>query len=298
MADSPAPRILGRLTEFNPQSDNISSYLEHLELYFEANAIEDARKVPVLLTVIGARAYDTLRSLLSPMRPQDKSFADLLTVLGQHFDPKPLVIGEHFHFYKRSQRATESVAEFQADLRKLSIRCEFGDFLDQAIRDSFVCGVKSDTIQKKLLAEDGLTAARALEIAQSIEAADKNARELKANEHSISGEEELLHFARAEGKDCWHCGHRHNEKTCKFRGATCHKCGKLGHIAPVCRSVARLIDKKGQHPRPRFSNKSTRRSKFSSTKWLGTDDCCKEAPNEELNGWALMTAARKPLMRS
>ena len=48
MADSPAPRILGRLTEFNPQSDNISSYLERLELYFEANAIEDARKVPVL----------------------------------------------------------------------------------------------------------------------------------------------------------------------------------------------------------------------------------------------------------
>ena len=247
MADSPAPRILGRLTEFNPQSDNISSYLERLKLYFEANAIEDARKVPVLLTAIGAKAYDTLRSLLSPMRPQDKSFADLLTVLRQHFDPKPLVIGERFHFYKRSQRATESVAEFQANLRRLSICCEFGDFLDYAIRDRFVCGVKSDTIQKKLLAEDGLTAARALEIAQSIEAADKNARELKANKRSISGEE-LLHFARAEGKDCWHCGRRHDEKTCKFRGATCHKCGKLSHIAPVCRSVARLIDKEGQPP--------------------------------------------------
>ena len=247
MADSPAPRILGRLTEFNPQSDNISSYMEHLELYFEANAIEDARKVPVLLTAIGARAYDTLRSLLSPTRPQDKSFADLLTVLRQHSDPKPLVIGERFHFYKQSQRATESVPKFQANLRRLSIRCEFGDFLDQAIRDRFMCGVKSDTIQKKLLAEDGLTAARALEIAQSIEAADKNARELKANERSISGEE-LLNFARAEGKDCWHCGRCHDEKTCKFRGATCHKCGKLSHIAPVCRSVARLIDKEGQPP--------------------------------------------------
>ena len=235
-----------------------------------------------------------MQSLLSPTRPQDKSFADLLTVLRQHFDPTPLVIGGRFHFYKRSQRATESVAEFQADLRKLSIRREFGDFLDQVILDRFVCGVKSDTIQKKLLAEDGLTAARELEIAQSIEAADKNARELKANERSISGEEELLHFARAERKDCWHCSRRHDEKTCKFRGATCHKCGKVGHIAPVCRSVARLIDKEGQPPKPRFSNKSTRRSKFSSTKWLGTDDCYKESPNEELSTYVVEGVATQP----
>ena len=39
MADSPALRISGRLTEFNPQSDNISSYLERLELYFEAKML-------------------------------------------------------------------------------------------------------------------------------------------------------------------------------------------------------------------------------------------------------------------
>ena len=140
-----------------------------------------------------------MRSLLSPTRPQDKSFADLLSVLRQHFDPEPLVIGERFHIYKRSQRATESVAEFQADLRKFSIRCEFGEFLDQAIRDRFVCGVKSDTIQKKLLAEDGLTAARALEIAQVLRQRTRMlGREFKANECSISGEEELLHFARPE----------------------------------------------------------------------------------------------------
>ena len=37
------------------------------------------------------------------------------------------------------------VANFQADLRKLSIRCEFGTFLDQAIKDRFVCGVHSES---------------------------------------------------------------------------------------------------------------------------------------------------------
>jgi hypothetical protein len=80
----------------------MSTYLERLELYFDANAVEASRKVAVLLTVIGVKAYDTLRSLLAPTLPRDKSFSELLATLKQHFDPKPLVIGERFHFYRRS----------------------------------------------------------------------------------------------------------------------------------------------------------------------------------------------------
>ena len=50
-----APRVLGRLQEFDPRVDNMSTYLERLELYFDANAVEASRKVAVLLTVIGSR---------------------------------------------------------------------------------------------------------------------------------------------------------------------------------------------------------------------------------------------------
>ena len=67
-------RVLGRLEESDPKSDNISTYLERLQLYFDANRVEDDRKVAVLLTVIGAKAYDTLRSLLAPTLPKDKGF--------------------------------------------------------------------------------------------------------------------------------------------------------------------------------------------------------------------------------
>lgn len=72
-----------------------------------------------------------------------------------------LVIGERFQFYQRCQKPKESIAEFAAALRRLSIRCEFGAFLNEALRDRFVCGMWSEAIQKKLLAEDGLTVARA-----------------------------------------------------------------------------------------------------------------------------------------
>ena len=64
-----SPRVLGSLGEFNPKMENISSYLERLQLYFEANTVEEDRKVAVFLTVVGARTYKTLRSLLAPTLP-------------------------------------------------------------------------------------------------------------------------------------------------------------------------------------------------------------------------------------
>lgn len=289
-ATTAAPRVLGRLQEFDPGVDNMSTYLERLELYFEANAVEAPRKVAVL-TVIGAKAYDTLRSLLAPTFPRDKSFDELIQILKQHYDPKPLVIGERFHFYKRSQKPNETVAEFLADLRKLSIRCEFGTFLDQALRDRFVCGVRNETMQKKLLAEDGLTVARALGIAQSIEAADKNSRELKGSENVTL--QDSLNFAGAKKtnvKACYRCGRRHDAKTCKFREAECHKCGKTGHIAPVCRS----------NP-ARSSPPSTKRqwhhkknsSKSGGARWLVVGDAQSQS-SDDLGTYMVKCATPQP----
>lgn len=169
-------------------------YLERLQLYFEANGVEDNKKVSVLLTVIGPKTYSTLRSLLAPTLPRDKSFVELLATLKAHYNPKPLVISERFRFYGRSQRENESIADFVADLRRLSISCEFGDFLDQALRDRFVCGVRNDAIQKELLTKDGLTIARAQEVAQGMEAAEANSRELK---HTSSASADSLKCCKA-----------------------------------------------------------------------------------------------------
>ena len=116
-----APRVMGRIQEYDPQVESITTYLEGLQLYFVANGVEEARRVPVLLTLIGAKVYGTLRRLLAPALPQDKDFDTLLAVLKSHFDPKPLVIAKRFRFYKRNQSSTETNAEFEADLRRLSI---------------------------------------------------------------------------------------------------------------------------------------------------------------------------------
>ena len=54
---------LGRLQAFNPDEENISSYLEQVQLYFEANEVKPEKQVAVLLTVIGPKNYGIIRSL-------------------------------------------------------------------------------------------------------------------------------------------------------------------------------------------------------------------------------------------
>ena len=118
--------------------------------------------------------YCTLHGLLAPVLPQDKDYDSLLSSLRKHYDPKPLVIAEILRFYKRSQSSTESITDFTEDLHRLSIHCEFGLFLEEALRDWFVCGVNNEQIQNKLLAEAGLTIDHSLKVALAMEAADKN----------------------------------------------------------------------------------------------------------------------------
>ena len=135
--------VYGRMQSFVPSTESISAYLERLDLYFTANGIESEKQVPVLLTVIGPENYTLLRGLVAPAAPKDKTLEELKASLTNHFKPKTLVIAERFRFYRRTQIVGESVAEFVlAALRKLSIHCKFGDFLDEALRDRLVCGLR------------------------------------------------------------------------------------------------------------------------------------------------------------
>ena len=58
--------------------------------------------------------------------------------------------------------------------------CSFPrEHLDDTLRDRFVCGLRSESIQKRLLSGKDLTIANALEKAQNMEAAHRNAQALK-----------------------------------------------------------------------------------------------------------------------
>ena len=225
---------VGRMQDFNPDDESITAYLERFRLFVSVNGIAEIKQAPALL-VLGLKHYTLLRGLVSPGKPEDKILEELTTLLTKHYDSEPIVITERFHFYQRNQKSGESISEYLASLRNLASRCQFKDFLSEALRDRLVCGLNSEATQKSLLAKDDLTLDKALETALSMEAAAKRTRELKGSHRAnpvLKVEPQT-----PPAQPCGRCGRgNHSSSACRFKGTKCHKCGKVGHIAPVCRS--------------------------------------------------------------
>ena len=140
-----------------------------LEQYFLANDVPYVKQVPALLSLIGGKTHRLLRDLCAPDKPATKIFAQLTAILSQHLSPKPLVIAERFKFNKRNQQEGESVAQYVAQIRKLSENCDFGANLEDSLRDRVVCGLLNEHTQKRLLSEATLTFDRGVEISVAMD---------------------------------------------------------------------------------------------------------------------------------
>ena len=193
-------------------------------------------------------------------------------MLQEHFDPKPATIAERFQFHRNDQLPGESVADYVAELRRLSTNCEFGGHLNDALRDRLVCGLRSEGTQKRLLAIKRLTLSEAMDLAQAMETADKNSKALQGSKDVAVNSFSKTINPRAPRRNlpaqrpCHRCGKTNHEASkCRFIDAVCRKYGKVGHIAPVCYSK-----KKSQSAQP-GSNRTTRPTGSSRTYYLETD---------------------------
>ena len=223
------------------REDDWKQYVEQLQFYLQANGVEtEEKKRATFLTVVGPEAFKTLRNLIAPAKPADKSFRELVEVLTKHYSPPPSEIVQRFKFHNRFRRPGETVATFVSELRSLSEFCNFGAALDSMLRDRLVCGIQDDQIQKRLLAEPNLTFQRAMQLAQGLEAAARNVHKL----HSPQQTEGEVHPVRPPRQQspksdlsCYRCGKKgHKAANCQFKNAECHLCGKVGHLKAVCRS--------------------------------------------------------------
>uniref|UniRef100_A0AAR2J5F9 Retrotransposon gag domain-containing protein n=1 Tax=Pygocentrus nattereri TaxID=42514 RepID=A0AAR2J5F9_PYGNA len=180
--------IYGHMDVFDESGEQWATYIERFEHYVVANDIPESKKVSILFSVMGPKTYGLLRSLVAPVAPGTKTYEQVVTVLKDHFTPKPLVIAERFRFHKRNQGEGETVAQYVAVLKRLSEHCKFGAYLEDALRDRFVCGLMCEAVQKRLLTEDKLTFKKAVEHAVSAEIAARDVQQLstpRAATHSL-----------------------------------------------------------------------------------------------------------------
>lgn len=160
---------IGRLDEYEPEHESWSAYVERVELFMIANDVDDTKQVATLLTAMGASTYRLLRDLVQPLKPKDKTFSEIVSILQAHFENKELIKAERLRFQRRVQKPDETISQYVDELAEYAAKCDFGASFEDALRDRFVNGLQNEACQKRLLSEDALTFARAVEIALSLE---------------------------------------------------------------------------------------------------------------------------------
>ena len=111
----------------------------------------------------------------------DKSLTEICQLLQTHYKPKNLEVAGTYKFHSCIQTDVESIAEYSARLRRLAADCNFGTFLQRALRDHFVSGIRDENTKKKLLSQDSLTFEDAMKVSIADEAARRETQIFKKN---------------------------------------------------------------------------------------------------------------------
>ncbi|XP_058810508.1 uncharacterized protein LOC131675514 [Phymastichus coffea] len=223
-----------------------------------ANEVKDEKKVPLLITFLGNKGYALLRELCTPDKPASKNYAALTETLKNHLKPESSEISERYAFKKCRQKEGEDIKTFVANLKKLSVNCNFGTELKTHLRDQFVFGVSCKSTKRQLLKEKALTFDSAVLLAQSTETATRDAEGMlgestaaaysttvnyvtdKKNKNAYQSDKasasDQQSYSSGSGNRCYCCGKaNHRKATCRYRDYKCNNCQEVGHLAIVCK---------------------------------------------------------------
>ena len=176
--------------------------------------------------------------MLAPESPARKTVKMLSETLIDHLKLQPIIIAEGYKFYCRDQSENETITEYLAELRKLTLKCGIKNFLDQALRDRFVCGLQNNSIRRRLLAERKLTLKLAIELAKTIKNED-----LETQIISTDIKVENVNAMNNATRKCYRCNStKHLAIVCRSKDAKCNNCHMKCHISISCRNRTRQTD--------------------------------------------------------
>ncbi|XP_034237440.1 uncharacterized protein LOC117642911 [Thrips palmi] len=228
------------------------------------------------LKCIGQRNFEILRMASLPLLPNERSIPFHVQRLKERFESPQLVPVMRMEFNGRTQKPNESIHEYIASLQDLASKCNFGNNLNEMLRDQLVRGIRSDECRRKLLAEVDLEFANAKNIAIQDESIRRQSQALanavhvgrvnsqpkprakkpqNPNSSPTTSRQSSSNQRRGQGQStsqgqrqspsqgqrpkfgpCRRCGRKHNCHTCPARNWKCFKCNLMGHTSKYCPS--------------------------------------------------------------
>ena len=129
--------IHGGIAEFDSAWEDWLSYTERLDQYFIANGVDDTGKQrAILLSGCGAKTYKLMKSLTAPEKPYGQDLPAACKDRVETFRSR----SSHYRskiqkFNVRIRQPGENVATFLSELRLLATKCDFGNSLEDMLRD-------------------------------------------------------------------------------------------------------------------------------------------------------------------
>ncbi|UYV63472.1 K02A2.6-like, partial [Cordylochernes scorpioides] len=244
---------------FRPGEESFEIFVQMFEAAFEANALEEGKRMPIFVSLLDSEMLKLGNDLFFPSTMKEQPYERLIQRIKLHLAPRRKVISQRCRFLKRIQLENESISEYLRKLRHLAMDCTFGEMLEVMLRDRFVAGIKSESLQKKLLQEDDdVTLDRVFSIAVSFELAEQNAKELQnglvakmdivpGGNRKNEARRGWQHGPRMQRREtiCFRCGEKnsHLAPACPHKTKSCFKCKRIGHLSRA-RSLPFSLKKK------------------------------------------------------
>ena len=204
----------------------------------------EVKQVNTLLYCVGEEAEAVLTS--TNATEEDRRVYDTVVAkFGAFFKIRRNVIFERARFNRRSQLVGESAEQFIMEICTLAEHCNYGDMMDEMIRDRLVVGIQDATLSQLLQLDAELTLEKAKERVRQREAVAVEQKALKGpagGAISLDGihsrhrqQSRAVASGRPTGKPCTRCGKgQHPRDRCPAKEVTCYRCQKKGHYGSQC----------------------------------------------------------------
>lgn len=191
------------------------------------------------------------------LREEEKNKIEILfDKFANYCQPKKNVTMSRFKFNSRVQNVDEAIDQFVTELKLLSNDCEFGELRDSLIRDRIICGARDEKVRERLLQEEDIPLAKAVDLARSMEISRQQVSSLTNVEvKTVKCEKKFKPRGRDKPsrqefqpvpdrlskneRQCQNCGlGSHPFSKCPARNKLCNYYKKQNHFSKMCRKLA------------------------------------------------------------
>ena len=249
-----AERALPTLNLSGPSSqvaNNWKKWKRSLEYYAEGKGLDNTRKkTSQLLHYAGMEVQNTFEDLVDPDPAGDQDpYAICIRKLDHHFRSDENIPFERHVSRQLAPTDGESVDKFVVRLRRQARYCNFGDSLDDNLRDRLIEKLPDIELKKKVLETRNITLAQVLEKTRASEAAGQQVKHMAgvSDLNAVGRKEDKTNDQSA--KTCFSCGkagHFSQDPCCPAKGRKCSSCSMYGHFAVCGRNLDQTASEMGR----------------------------------------------------